>query len=61
MGVSDVPCYRIALFYQTHLVKDFKNFSGSVPAAFLKQTPLTEQEYICRVEKTQNRRVFTIF
>jgi transcriptional regulator GlxA family with amidase domain len=33
-------------FDQTHLIKDFKRYSGNCPSAFLKQTPLTEQQYI---------------
>lgn len=32
-------------FDQMHLIKDFKRFSGNAPVAFLKQTPLAEQEY----------------
>ncbi len=37
-------------FDQTHLIKDFKRFTGNAPAAFLRQTPVTDQEYISRVE-----------
>lgn len=37
-------------FDQMHLIKDFKRYSGNAPAAFLKQTPLTDQEYVSRIE-----------
>ena len=36
-------------FDQTHLIKDFKKFSGHTPLSFLKQTPLTKETYISRV------------
>ncbi len=37
-------------FDQMHLIKDFKRFSGSVPSTFLKQTPITNETYISRID-----------
>ncbi len=42
--------HECGYFDQMHLVKDFKRFSGNSPSAYLKQTPLTEQDYISRIE-----------
>ncbi len=37
-------------FDQMHLIKDFKKFSGNAPSIFLKQTPLTKEIYMSRVD-----------
>lgn len=42
--------YECGYFDQVHLDKDFKRFAGNVPSIFLKQTPLTEEKYMSRVD-----------
>lgn len=42
--------YECGYFDQVHLVKDFKRFAGNIPSVFLKQTPLTGEKYMSRVE-----------
>jgi AraC-like DNA-binding protein len=37
-------------FDQMHLIKDCKKFTGSTPAGFFNQTPLTNERYTSRVE-----------
>ncbi len=42
--------YECGYFDQMHLIKDFRKFSGNSPSIFLKQTPLTQENYTSRVE-----------
>ena len=42
--------YECGYFDQMHLVKDFKKFAGNSPSLFLKQTPLTQENFTQRVE-----------
>ncbi len=42
--------YECGYFDQMHLIKDFKKFAGNSPSIFLKQTPLTEENYMSRVD-----------
>lgn len=37
-------------FDQMHLIKDFKKYAGASPSTFLKQTPLTEENFTRRIE-----------
>ena len=37
--------FECGYFDQMHLIKDFKRFSGNAPSVFVKQTPLSEQQY----------------
>lgn len=41
--------HQLGYFDQTHLIKDFKRFTGQVPSILLKQTPLFKENYISRV------------
>lgn len=42
--------YECGYFDQVHLVKDFKRFAGNIPSIFLKQSPLTGEKYISRID-----------
>src|SRR6266498_2314032 len=42
--------FECGYFDQMHLIKDFKKFAGSSPSIFLRQTPLTDENYTSRVD-----------